>query len=112
MLQLVNTRFRSHVSVKDLGSVTLGFLDATIALPGDVSVEVNDMVVRLTVDGLPSVSLPRRKYATQHGERSATILRFDELTYGHLVRAAFAIPSVNAAVAHAERIRAEMKKSA
>jgi hypothetical protein len=102
-MRLVNVSFRTNVDRKPLGSVTLGFLDATLVL-SDAEITVKDMCVRLTVEGQPSVSFPRRSWTTEDGRTgSNAIVKLDENTYGALVRCAFALPSVQRAVEIARR---------
>ena len=91
---LSNTRFRSHLDVKPQGSVTLGFLDATVTY-GEIAIDVADVVVRLTQEGQPSLAAPRRTYQNRDGDaRSRASFRFDERTYRWLVASTFALPAV------------------
>ena len=103
---LSNTRFRSHVDLKDGGSVTLGFADATITL-GTAQLELLGVTVRLTADGKPALTIPRRPW-TGRDEivRYAHVVRFDEPTYRSLVVEVFALPAVSAAVHEALALRA------
>jgi len=102
-----NARFRSHLDVKPQGSVTLGFLDATLTI-GEVAIDVADVVVRLTKEGQPSLAAPRRGYQNRDGDaRSRASFRFDERTYRWLVASTFALPSVARQVELAIRELAE-----
>ena len=100
-MKLKNVKFRQSVDVKPLGSCTLGFLDATFVTK-EADIEVNDMVIRLTVDGAPSIAFARREW-TQNGEkRSKPTLRLPcEQVYAALVKSVFALDSVKSARAEA-----------
>ena len=107
-----NARFRSHLDVKPQGSVTLGFLDATITV-GEVAIDVSDVVVRLTQEGQPSLAAPRRAYQNRDGDaRSRASFRFDERTYRWLVASTFALPAVARQVELAVRELAERTRIA
>ncbi len=105
-MDISNTRFRPHIDVKDQGSITLGFLDASLDFD-EHSVEISDMCVRLTTDGRPAVSFPTRPWKDRDGNtRYASIVRLDEESYALLVEKVFAIPKVLRTVDRAELERA------
>jgi len=102
-------RWKQAVDVKPQGSITLGFLDATVETTELGDVELSNIVVRLTVDGVPSFSFPRRTYVVRGETRSADLVRVtDEAKYRALCAAIFALPAVQTAVSVAEQIRAAL----
>lgn len=106
-MKLKIARFRKFVEVKPQGSVTLGFAD--VVLQQNADVEVNDVVVRITVDGRATLDLPRRRYLRNGEEKSAPIVRIsDPSVFAECVKHAFAHPGVKDAVREARAIQREL----
>lgn len=108
-----NFRFRKHVQVKSGGSVTLGFLDVDV-VTHDMVLTIQDLTVRLTQDGRPSLSAPNRPYTDKRGQkRYRSAYRFDDASYSRLLKQVFELGVIDRAVEDAieqdkelERVRA------